>query len=204
MDKWSKPVDKQTIFETIDALVKNHFNVFFVETIEQAKKKFFEILPQGASVLTNASVTLDSSGIAEEITQSGKYEVVKNKLMSMNRDTQHKEMQQLGSAPEWAVGSIHAITKDGHVLIASRSGSQIPGYTYGADHVIWVVGAQKLVENIDEGIKRVYEYSLLLESKRVKKAYGMEQSDVSKILIFNQEINPDRTTIIIVNQAIGY
>ncbi len=186
MGKWSKPVDKQTISETIDALEKNHFNVFFVETIKEAKEKFFEILPIGAFVLNNSSVTLDLSGIAEEITKSGKYDAVKDKLMSMNRDTEHREMQQLGSAPQWAVGSVHAITKDGHVLIASRSGSQIPGYSYGADHVIWVVGAQKLVEDIDEGIKRIFEYTLPLESKRVQKAYGMEHSDVSKRLIFNK------------------
>ncbi|MEK7168567.1 MAG: LUD domain-containing protein [Patescibacteria group bacterium] len=204
MNKWIDPVAKKTILETIEALKKNNFNAIFVETAEEAKAKFFEILPYGAPVLNNASVTLDTSGISKEINESGKYDSIKNKLSSMNRETSNREMQQIGSAPEWAVGSVHAITKDGHVLIASRSGSQIPGYAFGSDHIIWVVGAQKLVDNIDEGIKRIYEHSLPLESKRVQKAYGMEHSDVSKILIFNQELSLDRTTIIIVNQAIGY
>lgn len=204
MDKWSKVADRKTIEQTITALKKNNFNVFFIETIDQAKQKFFEVLPKEASVLTNSSVTLDLSEIAQKINDSGKYDSIKNKLISMKRETQYREMQQLGSAPQWSVGSVHALTKDGHVLIASRSGSQIPGYAYGADHVIWVVGAQKLVDDIDEGIKRIYDYTLPLESKRVQKAYGMEHSDVSKILIFNKEVNPARTTIIIVNQAIGY
>lgn len=204
MNKWIDPAAKKTILETIKALKKNNFNAIFVETIEEAKAKFFEILPYGASVLNNASVTLDSSGISKEINESGKYDSIKNKLSSMNRETSNREMQQIGSAPEWAVGSVHAVTKDGHVLIASRSGSQIPGYAFGSAHIIWVVGAQKLVDNVDEGIKRIYEHSLPLESKRVQKAYGMEHSDVSKILIFNQELSLDRTTIIIVNQAIGY
>lgn len=204
MNKWLDKADKKTILETIDALKKNNFNAIFVETIEEAKNKFFEILPYGASVLSNASVTLDTSGITQEINESKKYDSIKNKLSAMNRDINNREMQQIGSAPEWAVGSVHAVTKDGHVLIASRSGSQIPGYVFGSDHVIWVVGAQKLVKNIDEGIKRIYEHTLPLESKRVQKAYGMEHSDVSKILIFNKEISQKRTTIIIVNQAIGY
>lgn len=204
MNKWMDKADRKTILETIDALKKNNFNAIFVETIEEAKNKFFEILPNGASVLNNASVTLDTSGISKELNESGKYNSVKNKLSSMNREINNREMQQIGSAPEWAVGSVHAITRDGHVLIASRSGSQIPGYAFGSDHVIWVVGAQKLVDNIDEGIKRIYEYTLGLESKRVQQAYGMDHSEVSKILIFNKELSPQRTTIIIVNQAIGY
>ncbi len=204
MDKWSKPADKQSIQQAMDALKKNKLNVFLVKTPEEAKKKFFEILPKGASVLNSSSKTLEITGIAKEILESGKYDAVKNKLNSMDRNRQHRQMQQLGSAPEWAVGSVHAVTKDGHVLIASRSGSQIPGYAYGADHVIWVVGAQKIVENIDEGIKRIFEYCLPLESERVQEAYGMEKSTVSKILIFNEEVNPERTTIIIVKQAIGF
>ncbi|MBI2026088.1 MAG: LUD domain-containing protein [Candidatus Levybacteria bacterium] len=204
MDKWSKLKDGKTTERTIQALQKNNFNVFFVETIDEAKQKFFEILPPNASVLNNSSMTLDLSGISEQINQSGKYDSIKNKLNVMDRSTQNRQMQQIGSAPQWAVGSVHALTKDGHVLIASRSGSQIPGYAYGADYVIWVVGAQKIVENIEDGIKRIFEYCLPLESIRVQKAYGMEKSEVSKILIFNKEINPDRTTIIIVNQSIGY
>ena len=75
---------------------------------------------------------------------------------------------------------------------------------YGSDHVIWVVGVQKIVENINEGIKRIYEHSLPLESERVKKAYGIDNSDVARILFINQEAKPGRSTVIFINQAIGY
>lgn len=204
MDKWTQLPRKDTIQKTIEALKKNNINAFLVETKEEAKRKFFEILPEGAEVLNSASVTLDSLGISKELTQSGRYNALKNTLMKMDRATQGREMQRLGSAPEWATGSVHAITWDGQILIASKSGSQLPGYAYGSDHVIWVVGAQKIVENINEGIKRIYEHSLPLESERVKKAYGMEHSDVARILFINQEAKPGRSTVIFINQVIGY
>lgn len=204
MDEWSKPKDKKTIDLVIENLKKNNFDASVVENEEEAKKKFFEILPLGAEVLNSSSVTLDDLGISKEIVESGKYNSVKQKLMSMDRNTQNREMQKLGSAPDWSVGSVHAVTKDGYILIASRSGSQIPGYAFGSDHIIFVVGAQKIVENLDEGIKRIYEHSLPLESERVKKAYGMEHSDVSRILIFNMETKPGRTSVIFVNRAIGF
>ena len=122
----------------------------------------------------------------------------------MNRETDHREMQRLGAAPEYVIGSVHAVTEDGKVIIASNTGSQLPGYAYSADHVIWVVGAQKIVKNVDEGIKRIYEYVLPLESERAHKAYGVEGSFVSKLLIMNREPNPNRIKIILIKEPAGY
>jgi hypothetical protein len=203
MDKWSQLPNKETIEKTIAALKKNNIDAYFVETAEDAKQKFFEILPEGAEVLNSSSQTLDTFGIAKEIMESGKYKAVKNELMKMDRNTQRREMQKMGSAPEWAVGSVHAVTKEGHVLIASKTGSQLPGYAYGAGHVIWVVGVHKIVDNVDDGIKRIFDHSLPLENERIKKAYGIEHSDVERILIMYAENAPGRSTVIFVNQVIG-
>ena len=95
------------------------------------------------------------------------------------------------------------VTEDGKVLIASNSGSQLPGYAYGSSHVIWVVGTQKIVNNIDDGMKRIDQYVLPLESERAHKAYGVPGSFVSKLLIFNRE-NPGRITMILVKQPLGF
>ncbi len=99
---------------------------------------------------------------------------------------------------------MHAVTEDGKVLIASNSGSQLPAYAYGSGHVIWVVGAQKIVKNLDEGIKRIYEHSLPLESERARKAYGVPGSAVNKLLIINKEIIPGRITMILTKEKLGF
>jgi hypothetical protein len=72
------------------------------------------------------------------------------------------------------------------VLIASAGGSQLASYVFGAGQVIWVVGAQKLVRDLDEGLRRIHEYSYPLEDARLREAHGMP-SAVNKILIFNRE-----------------
>jgi L-lactate utilization protein LutC len=204
MDKWIKLADKETVEKTIAALKKNNINVFFAETKEDARNKFFEILPEGAEVLNNTSVTLDAIGVTKEIMESGRYNSIKKKQMLMDRKTQGKEMQKLNFSPEWSVGSVHAITEDGQLLIASNTGSQLPSYAYGADHIIWVVGTQKIVKTIDEGLKRISEHSLVLESERVKIAYGMPESHVRRILILESERISGRSTVIFVNQALGF
>ena len=199
---YDKLPSKSSIEKSISSLKSNGIDAYFVQTAEEAKKKVLELIPKGTSVMTMTSVTLDSIGITNEINQSEKYDSIRNKLMKIT-DKQGLEMQKLISSPEWVIGSVHAVTEDGKVLIASNTGSQLPAYAYGAGHVIWVVGAQKLVENIDEGMKRIYEHSLPLESERAKKAYGVSGSSVNKILIVNKEITP-RITLIFVNEVLGF
>lgn len=203
MNKWEQLADKATIDKIIKALKNNGIQALVAEDRKEAEKKVLEILPQKAEVMTMTSVTLDTTGISGEINESGRYSSVRSKLMSMDRGTQGLEMQKMGAAPEWVVGSVHAVTEDGQVLIASNSGSQLPSYAYGASHVIWVVGTQKIVKNIDEGLKRIKEYCFPLEDKRAQKAYGMH-SNVSKILIVNKEMTPNRITMILVKEKLGF
>lgn len=200
---WTKLADEKTIETTAKALKENGFEVLIVDNGEEARKKALEILPLGAEIFTATSTTADQIGLSEEINESGRYDSVRKKLMSMDRVKQHIEMNKLAAAPEWTVGSVHAITEDGKAIIASASGSQLPGYAYGSAHVIWIVGTQKIVKNLDEGFKRIYEHSLPLESERAHKAYGIPGSSVMKLLIMQRE-RPGRITIILVKEALGF
>lgn len=202
---FSKPAPKEQITKTVESLKKNGMNVSVVKNGTEAKVKVLELLPQGGDVLTMTSVTLDTTGITMEVNDSGKYNSIRNKLYSLDREKDGREMQQLGAAPEWTVGSVHAISEDGTVLVASNTGSQLPAYAYGSNHVIWVVSAQKLVKTMEDGMKRLYDYVLPLESKRAHEAYGVPASFISKILIFHREINPSRIHIILVEEeALGF
>jgi L-lactate utilization protein LutC len=203
MSSWDKLADKATVEKTMAALKANGIEAFFIQTGEEAKEKALDLIPQGAGVFDMTSMTLETISVAKEILESGKWESVRNKLNAMDRKTQRGRMQEIGAAPEWAIGSVHAVTEEGQVMIASRSGSQLPAYAYGANHVIWVVGTHKIVKDIDEGFKRIYEHSLPLEDARARKAYGIGSS-VNKILIINQEAMPERITLIFVNEVLGF
>ncbi len=201
--KWGELASGDSIKRATDSLEANGFTVMVAENGQEAKEKVLEILPKGTEVMTMSSVTLDTIGVTEYINESGDFDSVKEKLFGMDRKTQGREMQTLGAAPEWAIGSVHAVTEDGKVMVASNTGSQLGAYAYGAEHVIWVVGTQKIVGNLDEGFKRLYEYTLPLESERLKKVYGVP-SFVSKLLIFNRETVPGRITIILVKEKLGF
>ena len=205
MKKWDKLADEKTIKNTVAALKANGIDAQVVENRQEAKRKVLELIPESSEAMTMTSVTLDTIGLSEEINKAdSRFRPLRDKLYAMDRNTQVQEMNRLGAAPEFVVGSVHAVTEDGHVLIASNTGSQLPAYSFGALHVIWVVGAQKIVKNTDEGIKRIYEHSLPLESERAKKAYGVPGSAVNKVLIINKEVQPGRIKLILVKEKLGF
>ncbi len=207
MKDWKKLASKESIERTLKALNANGIEAILVANAAEARQKVLAMLPAGAEVMTQTSITLESSGISKEINESGRFNSVRNTLSSMNPETQRREMRKLGAAPDFAVGSAHAVSEGGTVIVASNTGSQLPSYVYGAGTLIWVIGAQKIVSDVDEGLRRIREYVLSLESARARKAYGLPadwQSFYSKILLFNREVNPGRVRLLLVNEALGF
>lgn len=198
---YAKLASDEQIERTARALEANGICVFIAAKGEEAIAKVFEVIPEGAQVFTATSRTLDSLGIPEEVDQ--RYDSVRAKLAAMNPQTQMREMIKLGAAPDWIVGSVHAVTEDGTVVIASNTGSQLSGYVAGAAHVVWVIGAQKIVPNLDEAMKRIREYTYPLEDERALQVYGMN-SYISKLLIVHREVMPERTTMIVVKENLGF
>ncbi len=193
----------EQIERTAKALEARNIKTLIAENGEEAKRMFFDLVPEGAEVFLGASVTLETLGIKDEIDNSGKFNALRPKMFAMDRATQGREIRKLGGAPDYAAGSVHAVTEDGRVLIASNTGSQLGPYASGAGKVIWVVGAQKLVMDLDEGMKRLEEYTVPLEEVHMQQLYNMH-TNLSKLLIVNKEVRPDRITMIIVKEELGF
>lgn len=187
---------------TAMALRTNGFTVHVMATTQQAREKVLELIPLQAEVMTMTSVTLETLGLVASLNESGQYDAIRPKLNRMGASPTSAK-RKLAAAPDWVVGSVHALTRDGHVFIASNTGSQLATYAYTAGHVVWVVGAQKIVANDEQAIKRIYEYCLPLENERALQAYG-RSSHVSKILTIKKEVTPQRATIIIVSTKLGF
>jgi hypothetical protein len=193
----------EQIERTAKALEARNIKVLVAENGEDAKRLFFELVPEGAEVFLGSSVTLETLGIKNEIDTSGKYDALRPKMFAMDRATQGREIRKMGAAPEYAAGSVHAVTEDGRVIIASNTGSQLGPYASGAGKVIWVVGAQKLVRDLETGMRRVEDYIVPLEDLHMQELYNIH-TNLSKVLIVNKEVRPDRITMIIVKEELGF
>ncbi|MCI4331988.1 MAG: lactate utilization protein [Thermoplasmata archaeon] len=191
------------IVRTVAALEAHGIHVTVVDSAAEAREVVLKMIPPGSEVFTSTSQTLESTGISASINDSGAFKALRPLLLALDRATQGKEFRQLAAAPDYVVGSVHAVTETGEVVIASASGSQLGPYASSAQHVIWVVGAQKLVPTLDEAFHRIEEYSLPLEDSRARKAYG-RPSVVGKLLVVNRELVPDRVHMVLVRENLGF
>jgi hypothetical protein len=194
--------DDQTLQATVRALEEHGFGVDVVDDFAAAREAVLARIPKGASVMTNTSVTLQETGIASAIDDSGTYDSARTRMSTLDFETQLQEMKAIAGQPDYALGSVHAITRDGTLVIASASGSQLASYAWGAAHVIFVVGAQKLVSDLDTARERIVEHSLKLEDARAYAAYG-QNSRIGKVLEIHQE-DPDRIHVVLIRQAVGF
>jgi L-lactate utilization protein LutB len=205
--RFSALPDEQTLRETVTALEEHGFSVEVVDDLDAAREAVLARLPHGSSVMTNTSVTLQEAGIDSAINEGGRYDSARVKMAQLANSQEHgatqlQEMKEIGGQPDYALGSVHAVTQDGSLVIASASGSQLASYAWGATSVIFVIGAQKIVPTLDDARMRIYQHSLVLEDGRAIAAYG-QHSSVGKILEIHQEL-PGRIHIVLIRQVAGY
>jgi hypothetical protein len=195
--------DDASVLRTAGALEDNGITVVRAADAGEAKRIVLDLVPAGAQVHNGASQTLEETGIADEIHNSGRYEAIHPRIWSMDRETQADEIRRLTSSPDVMLGSVHAVTETGSLVAASASGSQLAPYAAGAGKVILVVGTQKIVSDLDEALRRIDEYVFPLEDARAEAAYGVH-SGVNKVLIINREYIPGRITVVFVDEALGF
>ena len=195
--------DEHTLQASVVALEEHGSSVEVVGDLDAARQAVLARIPEGASVMTNTSVTLAETGIASAIDNGGgRWESARNKMFALDFASQAQEMKAIGGQPDYALGSIHAVTRDGTLVIASASGSQLASYAWGAANVIFVVSAQKLVPTLEAAHQRIYQHSLPVEDARAQAAYG-QPSQVGKILEIHQEL-PGRIHVDLVRQRVGF
>jgi LUD domain len=195
--------DDARVKRAMAGLEANGIQVFRATDAADAKRIVLSLIPDGAQVHHGASQTLDASGITDAIEKSGRYEPLRPRIWSMDRKTQGDEIRRLSSAPDVMLGSVHAVTESGSLIAASMGGSQLGPYVSGAGRVILVVGTQKIVTDLEEGMRRVNDYAFPLEDARAQVAYGIH-SAVNKVLIINREVVPGRITVVFVDEALGF
>jgi hypothetical protein len=201
--EFSRLASREQVAAVAEALARNGVSARVVDSGEEARQAVTSVLPVGAEVYNNTSRTLEVIGVAEDIERSGLYQPLRPRLYQMDREMQGREMRQLTAAPDWVVGSAHAVTEEGSLLIASASGSQLGPVVTGGGHVILVIGGQKIVPDLNTGIRRVYEYCFPLEDRRARQAYGVP-SGVNNLLIINKAVITGRITAILVNESLGF
>jgi LUD domain len=200
---FAKPATHAQLEHAAARLKERGIHAVVVADRAEALRTVHSLVPDHSEVLVATSETMAQIGFTKEVEESGRYDSVRQRLLALDRKTQEREWRQMSQSPSFSVGSVHAVTEDGEILVASATGSQLGPYAFGAGKVVWVVGAQKVVPTLPDGLKRLREYSLPLEDARALQAYG-RNSGLNKTLIISREAVPGRATVVLVEEVLGF
>ena len=196
---------KEAVNKAKKELEKRGIKVEFINTKEDALKRLKELIPKNSEVMIGGSTTLEQIGFVNLLkSKNHPWVNLKDKILAEKDKNKQNELRRLSVTSQYFIGSVHAVSQTGEVLVASASGSQIPSYAFSSDNVIWVVGTHKITKNLKDAFDRVRNYALPLEDKRMK-SIGYSGSTIGKLLIFEREIMPNRKiTLIFVNEKLGF
>jgi hypothetical protein len=201
---YAKPAEDGAVERTVAAMREKGYTVHVVESGDAARDLIVSLVPEGAEVSQGASETLEQLGVTDIIEHSGKYDAVRPRTRAMDRTTPEgiRAMRKLGAVPDYFLVSAHALVEDGTLVLASNTGSQLAPVVFGAGEVIFAIGTQKIVPDLETAIDRIENHSLILEHARMRKLWG-SNSAINKLLIIRKEFRPERFTIVLVKQPVG-
>jgi hypothetical protein len=200
-ERFGQAATEDQLSRAAKALAERSYTVHVVDSVDEARRVALDLLPRDKAIFTAASETLRATGIAPAIEESGEFQSVRRQLATLGDDVDAQ--MRLGAAPDVVVGSVHALTEDGVMVVTSATGSQLSSYAAGARKALWVVGAQKVVPDLESAFHRIRTYCLPKVDHLVRELKGVS-TFIGKTLILEREYTPDRGTVILIREAVGF
>ncbi|WP_256298344.1 lactate utilization protein [Haloarchaeobius salinus] len=196
--------DEETVQATVESLEARGFDVVVVDTAEEARDELVDAIPAGASVMNGHSTTLEEIGFVDHLNGDGHdWENLAGQVWEIDDDAERHQFRREAQAADYFLGSVNAIAETGELVAADASGSRVGAYPFAAGNLLLVSGVNKIVDDLDAALDRVEEFVFPLEDARAQDAYGAG-SVVAKQLIYRQENEAGRTTVVLVRDDLGY
>jgi hypothetical protein len=203
-ERWNRLPSPETVDKTVRAIQAHGIRVIVVENGDGALAALQQVVPRGAEVMNGSSTTLEEIGY-EDLLAGGKsgWKDLHVGITSENDDVKRAELRRKSVAADYFISSANAIAGTGEIVACDASGSRVGAWPFAAGHLVLVVGINKIVPTLEDALCRVREYAYRLEDARARKAYGTP-SMIGKCVILAQEKAPDRVTLILVRESLGY
>jgi len=190
--------------ETVENLEANGFDVVVVDSAADALETLQSHIPDGAEVMNGHSTTLEEIGFDDYLSEGDhEWESLPDRIWSIDDDADRQAARRDSQTAEYFLGSVNGISRTGELVAADRSGSRIGAYPFAASNVVIVSGINKIVPTLTDALDRLENVAYPLENERAQDAYGVE-SAIAKQLIFRQELEEGRTTVLLIRDTLGY
>ena len=156
--------EQKRIIRTKESLEKNGFRVVLASSKKDAVEKVLGLIPLGAKVGVGGSVTVRELGLIEALIERGN-RVVHHWLPGVSVEGWLPYMVEAHNSDVYLCSS-NAVTEDGKLVNVDSSGNRVASMIFGPGRVVVVVGVNKIVRDVEAGLKRLREVAGPLNAKR--------------------------------------
>lgn len=147
----------------VQALIKRHFEAVYCDTAEEAKQKALALIPEKDVVSWGGSETLSQIGLMDEL-RSGRYKVIDRD--SASTPEERTELMRQALLADTFVSSSNALSEDGQLINIDGNGNRVAAMTYGPLNVILVIGVNKIVKTVEDGLIRARNTAAPINAQR--------------------------------------
>lgn len=187
---------------------------FYCATTDEAKEKLLELLNESGKKKTvsyGGSMTIDDNGFKDIVTENGHELIVRENYRT---DEEVKECKAKIVTSDVFLMSTNAITLDGELINIDGRGNRVSFLIYGPDEVIIIAGMNKVVSNVEDGIRRVRNIATPANTIRLNRntpcaasgrcADCLSESICCQIVVTRASMIPGRIKVILVGEELGY
>lgn len=196
----------EVLAKVTQGLTERNFLPETVQTGADALARVKELIPAGASVMNGSSRTLEQIGFVDYLKDGAHgWNNLHATVLAEKDAEKQKVLRRQSVLSDYYLGSAHAITESGEIVIASNTGSQLPHLAFTSPNLILVAGIQKIVPTLQDAFERIQAYVMPLEEVNMQQKYGAHTAR-NKTLILHGE-NPmhgRKVHVILVSEKLGF
>lgn len=200
--QFDQPPTEETLAETVSNVRDRNIDVDVVDSGEEACEQLVERIPEGATVMDGHSTTMEAIGFTEVLEEADGFEYVGNQLDQLD-DDERSRARRNATTVDVFFDSVNAIAESGELLGANALGNGVGAWPFGADTLVLVGSANKIMPTWTAAVERIREYALPLEDARAQEVYG-QGSVVGKLVSLEYERVDDRTRLVLIDDRLGF
>lgn len=197
----------------IKALEKRNMRGYYCPDCASAVKLAEELVPAGSTVSFGGSVSVSESGVMDMLKSRSDIRLIDRSKAKSPEET--KQMYRDSFSSDVYFMSTNAITLDGELINIDGNGNRVAALIYGPDKVVMLVGMNKLVSTVEDGVNRVSDIAAPANGVRLNKQTPCATTGFchdclspecmcSHTVITRRCFTPDRIHVILVGETLGY
>lgn len=205
-------MDGQIVEKLINNLRARRIEGIYCQSIEEAKHKILEMIPQSASVGIGNSATLKQMDVSSVLSNRGN--VIYDKTNAKTKE-ESKKMKKKALLADWYITGTNGLSMDGHLVNMDHSGNRVAAMIYGPERVIVVVGANKVVNTLEDAVYRVRNVASPKNARRagfnppcveVNQCVDCKSDErvCNNLVIIEGQSDGERMKVLIINEEMGF